>query len=256
MPAVWRPKPAVGVTRGRSAVTGQIPNTSADARLTGLELFLERWLGPRRAEYGEPPERLAKMELPDPLRRFYAFAGRWPPASPPYSANCFCVQDRFLPLDPHPWGNVYRSGPYLVFVAENQGVWHVATLPSGEDPSVWISEDCSHRTSSPTWRRLENPLSHFLVTFVLQEIVFSSRLVACCEDALSAFASAGCVIEPIWLNGEFAWPDVRHSYFLVDRRILLNRPTGNIALDDQWYGSNDPAAVEFVERLGLPSKIG
>ncbi len=237
-------------------MTRQIPDTTADARLTGLELFLESWLGPRRPEYGESAENLAKMELPGSLHRFYAFAGRWPPAFPPYCANRFHVQDRFLPLDPHPWGNVHRSGPYLVFAAENQGVWQVATLPTGEDPKVWISENCSHRTPNPTWRTLEDPLSHFLVTFVLQETMFSSKFLACREGALSVFATAGLEVEPVWLNAEFAWPGFQHSYFLVDGRILLRRDTGDVALDDQWYGFNDPAAAEFVERLKLPSTIG
>ena len=236
-------------------MTRPIVDTTADTRLTGLERFLEFWLGPRRSEYGEPDEKLATMELPGSLRRFYAFAGRWPPASPPYCANRFHAQDRFLPLDPGPWGTVRRSGPYLVFVIENQGVWVVATLPGGDDPPVYVSEDCSHRGPNPIWRRLDKPLSHFLVTFVLQECMFGSEFLACHEHALSVFESAGCQVEPIWLDGEFARPDVRHSYHLVDRRILLRRDTGDIALDDQWYGFNDPAVAEFVKRLHLPSKI-
>lgn len=206
-------------------------------------------------EYGEPAEKLAKMELPGSLSRFYDFAGRWPPAFLPYCTNRFHAQDRFLPRDPGSWRNVYRSGRYFVFVAENQGVWVVATLPGGDDPGVWVSEDCSHRGPSPTWRPLDNPLSHFLVTFVLQECMFGSEFLACHEHALSVFESAGCQVEPIWLDAEFAWPDVRHSYYLVDRSILLRRDTGDVALDDQWYGFNNPAVAEFVERLHLPSKI-
>src|SRR4051812_25385839 len=121
----------------------RILDSDTDARLTGLERFLEFWLGPRRPEYGETAERLDQMELPAALRRFYAFAGRWPPARPAWAANRFCAQDRFLPLEPGKWGNVYRSGEYGVFVAENQGVWEVATLAEGDDPGVWVSEDCS-----------------------------------------------------------------------------------------------------------------
>lgn len=236
-------------------MTHQIPDTTADARMTGLERFLKFWLGPHRPEYGEPAEKLANMELPGSLRRFYVFAGGWPPASPPYCMSRFHVQDRFLPLDPEPWGSVYRSGPYLVFIAENQGVWQVATLPGGYDPAVWVSEDCSHRTSSPRWRPLDNPLSHFLVTFVLQELMFGSEFLACHENALSILANEGRQIEPIWLNGEFACPEVRHSYFLVDQTILLRRDTGDLALDDHWYGFNDPATAKLVEALNLPSKI-
>jgi hypothetical protein len=153
-------------------------------------------------------------------------------------------------------GAAYFSGAYFVFAAENQGVWEVATLRDGEDPPVWISEDCSHRTTSPTWRQLDQPLSCFLVTFVLQETMFGSNRCACCENALSRFVDAGCVVEPIWLNAEFAWPKVRHSYFIVDRRILLRRDTGDNAIDDQWYGFNDPGATEFVKCLNLPIAIG
>jgi hypothetical protein len=244
------------LVRGTSTMTLRIPDTTANARLTGLERFLEFWLGPRRPEYGEPAENLAKIELPGSLHRFYAFAGRWPPAFLPYCGNRFDVQDRFLPLDQGPWGNVYRSGPYLVFVAENQGVWEVATCAQGDDPPVWVSEDCSHCGPSPIWRPLENPLSHFLVTFVLQETLLGSEFRACHEDALSVFAGAGCQCEPVWLNGEYSYPGVHHSYFLVDRRILLRRDTGDIALDDHWYGFNEPAVAEFVEGLNLPSQVG
>jgi hypothetical protein len=240
----------------RNTMARQIPDTTADARLTGLERFLEFWLGPRRPEYGEAPEHLAALEIPASLLRFYSFAGRWPPASLPYCANRFHVQDRFLPLEPEPWGNVYRSGPYLVFVAENQGVWQVATLAHGDDPPVWVSKDCSHRTSSPIWQPLGIPLSHFLVTFVLQEALFGSESLASHENALSVFARAGCQCERIWLDGVFAWPEVRHSYYLVDQRILLRRDIGDIALDDHWYGFNGPDVAEFVERLNLPTQLG
>jgi hypothetical protein len=170
----------------------RIPDTTADARLSGLESFLEFWLGPRHPEYGVPPDELAKRELPEPLRRFYAFAGRWPPAHPPHSENRFSVQDSFLPLD-----SCYRSGPRLVFVTENQGVWHMATLPSGDDPDVWVSEECSHRSSSPIWRPLGCSLSQFLVTFVLQELMFGCKFGDCQENALSVFQNAGAEIEPI-----------------------------------------------------------
>src|SRR5688572_12547739 len=111
------------------AVKLPIPDTTADARQSGLEAFLEFWLGPRRPDYGEPAETLEKMELPGALRRFYAFAGRWPPAFPGYCSSRFHAQDRFLPLEPGPGGFVRRSGPYVVFASENQGGWAAATLP-------------------------------------------------------------------------------------------------------------------------------
>jgi hypothetical protein len=237
-------------------VTRTILNSNADSRLTGLERFLEFWLGPRRPEYGVPAESLAKIELPGSLRRFYAFAGRWPPASYPYCENRFHAQDRFLPLGPADWGSLHRSGPYLVFAIENQGVWEVATLPDSDDPRVWISENCSHRTPYPSWRELQNPLSHFLVTFVLQEAMMGANFGACHENVLDVLSEAGYDIERIWMDGEYAWEEVRHSYFLIDQRILLRRDTGDCALDDQWYGYNDPAGAEILKSVDVPTGVG
>ena len=231
----------------------EIQNTSTDARLTGLEQFLEFWLGPRHPEYGEPADSLSKIELPDPLRRFYAFAGRWPPAFPPYCMNRFGKQDRFLPLEPGPHGSVRRSGAYIVFLAENEGGWAAATLPSGNDPDVWVSEDDS--TPVATWRRLTNPLSHFLVTFVLQELMFGSDFGDCHEEALAVLANAGCTVEPIWLNAEYAYEEMRHSYFLVDGRILVRRDIGNLTPGYQWYGFNDNAVANLLEGLHLPRPL-
>jgi hypothetical protein len=57
------------------------------------------------------------------------------------------------------------------------------------------------------------------------------------------------------MNGEFAWPDVRHSYLLIDNKILVRRDTGDVALADHWYGYNDPAAGELLCRLNLPTTL-
>jgi hypothetical protein len=233
-----------------------ILDTNADTRLDGLEHFLESWLGPRRPEYGEPPETLAKLELPDPLRRFYAFAGRWPPVHPPFSPNHFCGQDRMLPLMTEPPGSVHRSGDYLVFISENQGVWVAATLPSGFDPAVWISEDFWELRSDATWKLVSKSLSEFLVTFILQECIFSSEHVACAKNALSIFEHAGCHIKPIWLDKDYVWPRLQRSYYLIDDHILLSRgPIAGLATNGQWYAFNDPACIELLNRCKLPIKL-
>src|SRR3712207_6894746 len=49
------------------------------SRMDELERFIRFWLGPRKAGYGEPKKALDRDPLPEPLRRLYAFAGRWPP---------------------------------------------------------------------------------------------------------------------------------------------------------------------------------
>jgi hypothetical protein len=233
----------------------QISDSDADSRLSGLEGFLEFWFGPRQSGYGEPPDRLAAVQLPKPLRRFLAFAGRWPPARHSFVANRFYRQDRFLLLDPHPWASMHRVDDLLVFAVENQGVWEVATLPEGHDPGVWISVDCSHRGPHPDWRKLDRSLSHFLVSFVLQESLLGSDFVACHENAITKFRDAGCDIRSIWIEGEYAWPNVRHSYFLIEGRILLRLDVGDAWTDDNWYGFNDPEMCGLLEKLGLPNSI-
>ena len=46
--------------------------------MSELERFIVCWLGPRHEDYGEPESSLNRLRIPDPLRRLYAFAGRWP----------------------------------------------------------------------------------------------------------------------------------------------------------------------------------
>ncbi|HYE20270.1 MAG TPA: hypothetical protein VEA69_17610 [Tepidisphaeraceae bacterium] len=228
-----------------------IDNTNADTRLSGLERFLERWYGTRKPEFGHPPTVLDQLQIPGVLRRFYAFAGRWPPNDERYSDNRFCRQDRFLPLARQAWGSVYRDGSYFVFMAENQGVWEAATLTHGDDAGVWVSVDGSHRTDRPTWRQLKCTLSEFLVTFVLQECVMGS-LGAAGEGILERFESAGCTIELVCLDGEYAWKGDRRSYYLIDSSVLLYRETGDAELYDDWYGYETKAGEDLLRRLNLP----
>ena len=142
----------------------------------------------------------------------------------------------------------------LVFVWENQGVWVAATERAGADPPVWISENCSHRNAVKQWRRLENPLSHFLVSFVLQELMFGSELLAVAPGALAKFEEAEVTIEPVWINGEYAWEIDRPSYLLVGERFLVRRAPDEADGDD-WYGCNCAAGAEMLTSLRLPTQI-
>ena len=53
-----------------------IPDTNAEARIAALEHFLQRYLGLRLPEFGTPAHDLQSIEMPDPLLRFFKFAGR------------------------------------------------------------------------------------------------------------------------------------------------------------------------------------
>jgi len=229
----------------------------ADARLSALERFLEHYLGPRRPEFGTPEADLASVRMPDPLRRFFRFAGRWPGHTDPTPfENRFCVQDWLCAVGAKEYvPPLQYMDDRLVFVRENQGVWVAATDPAGADPPVWISQDCSHREPQRVWRKLEKPLSHFLVSFVLQELMFGSEIVAAAPGALEKFRQSGFAIEPVWAHGEYAWDIDRPSYFLVADRFLLRRAPDEADGDD-WYGCNSRAGTEVLNSLGLPTTLG
>lgn len=224
--------------------------------MTGLELFLQQFLEPARPEFGSTDDEMYSIELPDPLRRFFRFAGRWPGHNPstPF-ANRFCMQDTLCAIRKNGYAPTLQlMDGRLVFVWENQGVWVAATERSGTDPPVWISEDCSHRESVKVWRRLDNPLSHFLVSFVLQELMFGCRIVGVAPNTLAMFNDAGMQPEPVWLNGEYVWDGDQPSYFLVAGCIIV-RNAPNEADGDDWYGCSSPEGERVLISLGLPTEI-
>jgi hypothetical protein len=233
-----------------------IPDSTTDARMAGLERFLEYYLGPRRPEFGAPEDEVRSIPMPAPLQRFFRFAGRWPGhnSRTPY-ANRFCMQDTLCAIRKNSYApELQFMGDFLVFVWENQGVWVAATEPSGDDPAVWISDECSHREILQSWRQLEKPLSHFLVSFVLQEVLFGSKLLGVAPEALTTFEEAGMRIEPVWIAGEYAWDIDRPSYFLVGERFLLRRALLEADGDD-WYGCKDALGAGVLTSLGLPTMI-
>jgi hypothetical protein len=234
-----------------------IPDSTADARMSGLERFLLRYLGQRRPEFGASEEEVRSVQMPAPLQHFFRFAGRWPGHNPqaPF-ANRFCVQDWLCAIVGKEYAPALQvMDGRLVFVWENQGLWVAATERSGVDPPVWITEQSSHRETRQVWRQLENPLSHFLVSFVLQEVMFGSELVAVAPAALERFEEKGLSVEPVWISGEYARDIDRPSYFLVGERFLLRRAPGEADGDD-WYGSKDASGADVLTALGLPTAIG
>jgi hypothetical protein len=142
----------------------------------------------------------------------------------------------------------------LVFVWENQGVWVAATERAGADPPVWISENPSELQEARVWRQLEKPLSHFLVSFVLQEVMFGSEIVALAPGTLEKFEESGASVEPVWINGEYARDIDRPSYFLAGGRFLVRRAPDEADGDD-WYGCQDLTCVETLSSLGLPTQM-
>ena len=233
-----------------------IPDTNAADRLDALEQFIERLLGQRLPEFGATEAELQSVQLPDPLRRFFRFAGRWPGHNPetPF-ANRFCMQDTLCAIKENGYAPTFEIlDSRVVFVWENQGVWVAATEESGADPPVWISEDCSHRESCRKWKRLDKPLSHFLVSFALQELMFGSETLGVATNTLSTFQDAGVATTPVWLEGEYVWDDARPSYFLASDCILI-RVAPDQADGDDWYGCSTAEGKAVLLSLSLPVEI-
>ncbi len=233
-----------------------IEDADTRSRMDGLEAFLDFFIGPRQPEFGCDVSDVKHVEMPSVLERFFRFAGRWPGHNPatPY-ANCFCMQDTLCAIRK----NVYAPtlevmDELLIFVFENQGVWVAATEQSGVDPPVWISENCSHREPIRQWNRLDNPLSHFLVSFVLQEVMFGCRIVSVATNALQSFTKAGLTVEPLWVNGEYAWGIDRPSYSLVAGCIVV-RSAPNEGDGDDWYGCTSIEGQDILMSLALPLEL-
>jgi hypothetical protein len=143
----------------------------ADQRMTELERFIEFWYGPRCPEFGEPDARSRYPELPGPLRRFYAFAGRWPSPDPAGDGAFFYTGEgghHLLPLN--------QVGPAddgrLQFFMEYQGDWDGLTTPGAPDPPVWISGRWEDPEEGEGIRQVSEALSKFLVTHCLMTTVY------------------------------------------------------------------------------------
>lgn len=233
-----------------------ISDSTADSRLEGLERFLERYLGRRLPHFGATDVDVNSVAMPDPLKRFFRFAGRWPGQNPetPY-ANRFCAQDTLCAIRATSYAAPLElMDNRLIFICENQGVWVAATEPTGADPPVWVSEDCSHRQDVRKWRRLDRPLSHFLVSFVLQELMFGSRFLSAAPELSEKFQMAGLAVEPIWIAGEYVWDDARPSFSLAEGSILF-RECIDQADGECWYACETEEGARLLRSLELPTEL-
>jgi hypothetical protein len=201
--------------------------SDARSRMDEFERFLEFWYGPRRPEFGEPESRLQILPLPYPLRRFYAFAGRWPSPGAIEADQWFyqgaCMHHLF-PLD----NLEVNPDGRLRFFMEYQGDWEGLTLLDEDDPPVWIEGSWTEGDEEITGKRkrVETSLSRFLVTHCLMSTVYEddNAVVSGFSKSLDEWFRkfVGEAIR-IWDTEGCDCPWFEGDFFLFPQSILVHR---------------------------------
>jgi hypothetical protein len=213
---------------------------STPDRLMGeLERFIRFWLGPRREAYGEPESALRRRRLPAPLRRLYAFAGRWTRQHPQTTdqANIFSIDDGLRSL------NQLERTPdgKLTFLDESSGNWSCATLPEGDDPPVWV-DDTFEEYHQGKWGLVANSLSQFLVTFCLRELMHGSKRCLSGKALTDVFESSKEHAVPLWVNQPYVYLPKGYSFYLLHGRVLVGQGHGAT-----WLAANHKDGIRFLE---------
>lgn len=194
-----------------------IPHENA---VQNLIAFCYTWVRKLTNEHRVPMSEIPGF-LPPGLALLYHNFGNWPVpyerqwVPPDWTPGLFGAQDRLVPLD-----RVAFSGR-IAFVVENQEVWACETLPHALDPpvSLRIAAD-SNALSEPTI--VCDHLSHFLVSFALQELTIGSPYLACINDFTGDPAQiVEGPLQPLWVNGTYVSERPTHSFYLFRNRILL-----------------------------------
>ena len=108
---------------------------TASDRMNALCTFIEFWLGPRQASYGESAQALSERSLPMPLKRLYEFAGRWPHWGNSESAMpAFSHQDGLVAMEDL---KSEDDGKIDVHVGEPGIIGAAGLSREGDDPPVW-----------------------------------------------------------------------------------------------------------------------
>jgi hypothetical protein len=174
-------------------------------------------LAGRRSWYGISPQKLAAVELPQPLSMLYGELGNMPSGRDhPFP---FSTQDHLVPFE-----LLRTENSKLWFAAENQGCWQAYTETSGDDPAVWFTAD----ETDPV---LEHPsLANFLVTLCLQELVMGCPVLYAGEELTKKLKACGHRVTPLWTEGLFPGYDrLRNPQFhFIDGRVLM--------FNDYWLG--------------------
>jgi hypothetical protein len=176
-------------------------STASETRFTVLQEVVRYWHGPIKDEDGLTGDELKGLPLPEPLLKWYRWAGR---RSEIMSGQNFLFSPRERQYD---FRKLRLDGDRLLFQIENQGVYEWATLPEGEDPPVF------GRYNGESWEREAVSLSEHLILTCLFEAILCHAPYAASNawikpDQLNAITeSLELVAIPPW-----RWPGATRFY--------------------------------------------
>ena len=209
--------------------------TAPQSRFEILQALVEYWHGPISALDGFTNAELKHLSLPDPLRSWYAWAGR--------RIEIMSGQNWFFsPQASRLHLELSLDGGYLIFQRENQGVYEWATLSEGEDPPVF------GRYRDKSWAREEVKLSEHLILNCLFEAIVGHAS----HSASTAWIQPeqlSTMVAPLWLLPIPAWRWPGSMRFYFGRGAFMSvcsyRP-GEESGHSVWVGAKNANALEFL----------
>lgn len=202
--------------------------------IQSLKLFIEKWVGKWLPKYGMLENEVPDF-LPQPLREIYLYAGKWP--NPRLDAGLYLFQGQDILMDVE---NLERKNGRVFFLMENQSNWTCEVEEyNNESPiycdaaEIWDENASGHEIVCKS-------LSHFLVTFCLQELVLSSNYVGTVDNNIKIQEIIKSS-EPLWLNGIYVSKEPTHSFYIYDNRLIIMDYNG------LWYACNDEDTLCLIE---------
>jgi hypothetical protein len=219
--------------------------------IENLKFFIEKWAGDALLEYGLSEDEVPNY-LPNPLREVYLFAGNWVQQRENDNKNfmqgkqprIFQEQDCLLGIE-----NLKRKNGRITFLIENQGTWTCEVDENNDESPVYCDSLEVYDSYLEGHQIICKSLSHFLVTFCLQELVMGSKYVGIIE-AESEEELVKSDLQALWLNGFYVFKEPTHSFYICDNRLLIMKVYGEF-----WCACNEENALSLLKNRELYSAI-
>jgi hypothetical protein len=209
--------------------------TTPQVRFKVLQELAMYWHGPIGSQDGFSEAELKDVSLPDPLHRWYRWAGR--------RTEIMSGQNWFFsPHNPGPSLDLIMEDGYLLFQRENQAVYEWATLPEGEDPPVF------GRYTEQSWEKEEVSLSEHLILNCLFEAImcratYSASAAWIEHERLSRILEHfSALASPAW-----RWPGLTRFYFGKGAFMYVaSYPSEKETTRSVWLGAKEANALDFL----------